>query len=179
MRVFAINGSPRVGGRTTTVLEASAEQMRELGAGVEITELGNERPEELGPDLPDADGFLLASPVYRASFATPLKALLDSTPRGMWGEERAPLTARPVAILMTGATWHHYLAMNDLRNVLSAFFAAHVIPPGLYVPHSGFDADGQLTEEFLDLARVQANALIEAIEVLAKASALREVRPQV
>ena len=179
MRVVAANGSPRAGGRTATALAAVVAALGEHEVEVDSVELAEERPEELGPALPDADGFVLASPVYRASFATPLKALLDSTPRGMWGEERAPLTARPVVILMTGATWHHYLALNDLRNVLGAFFAAFVIPPGLYVPHSGFDGAGELTDEFRELARRQASALVEAATSFEAASAVRNLKPQV
>lgn len=125
-----------------------------------------------------ADAVVVGSPIYRASFAGPLKGLLDSLPRGMWGEDRAPLQGKAVVIVATGASLHHFLALNDLRNVLAGFFAAHVVPPGLYVPSDGFDADGCLALPYAEAAAVQGQALRELAAALAGSRVLRGLTPQ-
>jgi len=94
--------------------------------------------------LGTADAVVFGSPVYRASFAFPLKTFLDELPRGMWGETEEPIRAKATGIVLTGASWHHYLALDDLRGILAGFFAAHVLAPGLYVPNELFDEAKQL-----------------------------------
>jgi FMN reductase len=125
-----------------------------------------------------ADAVVFGSPIYRASFAEPLKRLLDSLPRGMWGEDRAPIKGKAVVIVATGASLHHFLALNDLRNVLAGFFAAHVVPPGLYVPHDGFGADGCLASPYAEAAAAQGQAVRELAAALADSRVLRELTPQ-
>lgn len=129
-------------------------------------------------ELGRADGVIMGSPVYRASYAEPLKALLDRLPRGMWGETQAPLEGRAVVIAATGASLHHFLSLNDLRNVLASFFAAHVVPPGFYVPGEGFDAAGSLLDEYAALADQQGRALVELANLLPQTNELRGLRPQ-
>jgi hypothetical protein len=65
-----------------------------------------------------------------------------------------------------------------MRNVLAGFFAAHVIPPGLYVPREGFGDDGALLEPYAGQAALQAEALRELGRVLASTTALRRLTPQ-
>jgi NAD(P)H-dependent FMN reductase len=79
--------------------------------------------EEAIAAVESADAVAIGSPIYRASFAHPLKVFFDQFPRGMWGETRAPLRGRAVARVATGATLHHFLGLNDLRNVLAELFA--------------------------------------------------------
>jgi FMN reductase len=88
------------------------------------------------------------------------------------------LRGKAVAIVATGATLHHFLALDDLRNVLASFFAAHVVPPGLYVPRDGFGDAGELIEPYARHARLQGEALAELQEALAASSALRALTPQ-
>jgi FMN reductase len=117
--------------------------------------------------------------VYRASYATPLKTFLDRLPRGRWGETEAPITARAIGMVMTGATWQHYLAVDALRNVLAGFFAAHVLAPGLYVPGDGFTEARTLAEPFAELAHAQGAAIVALAEAIAGAPSLGGVTPQV
>lgn len=156
---------------------------RAVGATGELMALGGgeleERLDAVLEMFPEADAFALGSPVYRASFATPLKALLDRLPRGMWGEGSAPVTGRAVAICLTGASWHHSLALDHLRGVLAGFFAAHVISPGLYVPAEEFTGDGlELADELASRAWLQGAALVELSTAIAQGSALARVVPQ-
>jgi FMN reductase len=166
----AIDGSPVGGGRTATVLRAVAgtEPLSVVGDGIET----------IVDAVEQAEAVVLGSPVYRASFAHPLKHLLDELPRGMWGETRAPLRGKAVCIVATGASLHHFLALDDLRNVLAGFFAAHVVPPGLYVPRDGFGEDDALLESYAGQATLQAEALAELAKALAASTALRRLMPQ-
>jgi FMN reductase len=97
----------------------------------------------------------------------------------MWGEPTAPLRGKPAAIAMTGASLHHFLALNDLRAVLSVFFAAHVLPPGLYVPRDGFDEPGtSLQDPYAKQADLTGRALAESANLLSRSTALRQLEPQ-
>jgi FMN reductase len=176
-RVCAIDGSPDGGGRTAAAVAAIA-----AGAeGLEFTPitLATQSVEEAIRAIARSEAVIFGTPVYRASMATPTKALLDNLPRGKWGETEDPLRGKAVAIAACGATDHHFLALNDLRSVLAGFFAAHVVPPGLYVPNNGFDDQKQLTGEFSELARQQGLALVELVDALAGSRVLAELKPQV
>jgi FMN reductase len=168
-RVVAIDGSPSGAGRTATVLRAVA--------GTEALSLPETGVEAAVEAVDQADAVVLGSPIYRASFAHPLKEFLDHVPRGMWGEPTAPLRGKAVCIVATGASLHHFLALDDLRNVLAGFFAAHVVPPGLYVPREGF-GDDALLEPYAAQAALQAQALRELGQALASSMALRRLTPQ-
>jgi FMN reductase len=181
LKILALDGSPGGSGRTRIALDAVLQGAAQAGATVEALELaGGAPPVER---LLAADAFVLGSPIYRASYATPLKAFLDGCPRGMWGETEAPLTGRGVALVATGATWHHYLALDDLRNVLAGFFAAHPLSPGLYVPGEGFvdPEDGgprRLADAFAQAATAQGAALVALARAVAAAPELRAITPQ-
>lgn len=124
------------------------------------------------------DAFVFGAPVYRAAPAWPMKAFLDALPRGFWAETEAPITGRAVAITLTGATDHHHLALDGLRNVLAGFFAAQVLSPGLYFPASAF-AEGSLVSGQLELAQAHGRALVELAAGIAGSKDLSAVRPQV
>jgi FMN reductase len=184
--VLAIDGSPRRDGRTQRALDAVLAGAADAGAATRSLSLADGQAEDRdGPmqralaEVADADAFVIGSPVYRASYAAPLKAFLDHLPRGRWGETEAPITARAVGMVMTGATWQHYLAIDTLRTVLAGFFAAHVLAPGLYVPGEGFTEAKTLTESFEELARAQGAGVVALAEAIAGAPALGGVSPQV
>ena len=90
IKVLAINCSPSVGGRTRTVLEAVMDSVHAAGAMSTLVELGGLQDLSVAVDgLTDGEAFVFGSPMYRATYAAPFKALLDLTPHGMFGEERA------------------------------------------------------------------------------------------
>jgi FMN reductase len=182
VRVLAVDGSPTGPGRTGAVLGEILAGARSAGARAStvalVDEAGALALEPALAAIARADALAFGSPVYRASFAWPLKALLDHLPRGMWGETEAPITARATAIALTGATWHHYLALDGLRDVLAGFFAAHVLAPGLYVPADGFDARRRPVAAVVEQARAQGRALVELAAAIAGSPALASVRPQ-
>jgi FMN reductase len=171
--VLAVDGSPQGHGRTAVVLREVLRGASASGATTDVMTLADVTLDEAVDALEEAHGVVIGTPVYRASFAYPLKALLDQLPRGMWGETRAPLQGKAVAMVATGASLHHFLALDDLRNVLANFFAAHVLPPGLYVPRGGLtDADG-LDPDLATQAERQGQAVVELTLALRECPALR------
>lgn len=178
IRVLAIDGSPTGTGRTLTAIGGVLDGAQAEGAEATVIGLSEDDAAERAlAAAEESDAFVLGSPMYRASHAAALKAWLDRLPRGMWGEVTAPITARPVVIVGTGATWHHYLGLDPLRSILAGFFAAHVLSPGLYVPHEGFDEEQRLRPDMAEKAALQGRALVELARVLESAEALRALRP--
>lgn len=98
MKVLIINGSSRVNGNTSIALDEMRKVFEEEGVNVEIVQVGNKdvrgciacgRCRELGkcvfddvvnelaPKFEEADGLVVASPVYYASANATLIAVLD------------------------------------------------------------------------------------------------------
>jgi FMN reductase len=182
LQVLGIDCSPTGPGRTGNVLEEVLGAAADAGAETSLMHLGGEAavsvPDAV-PRMTAADAFVFGSPIYRATFATPFKALVDATPRGMWGETEAPLTGRAVAIVATGASAHHFLGLRGMRDLLVEFFAAQVVSPGLYVEQADFAADRTLLAPVAERARLQGTALIELATAIAAGGALGSVEPQV
>lgn len=180
--MLGIDCSPTGPGRTGNVLEAVLVAAAEAGAETTLVHLGGEERltvEQAVEAMLGADAFAFGSPIYRATFAAPFKALVDAVPRGMWGETEAPLTGRAAVVVATGASDHHFLGLGRMRDVLVDFFAAHVVSPGLYVSHAGFGEDRRLVEETAGRARLQGLGLVELANAIAASSGLAAVTPQV
>ena len=98
MKVLIINGSPRVGGNTSIAVDEMAKTFTEEGIEAEIVQVGNKDirgciacgscmekgkcvfddvVNELAPKFEEADGLVVASPVYYASANATLIACLD------------------------------------------------------------------------------------------------------
>lgn len=178
--MLALDGSPAGGGRTYAAIAAVAAAATEAGAIVETISLGEGDPdgtERALAALEAADAVVLGAPVYRAAAATPLKQLLDLVPRSNDEDRTSPLAGKAVAIVLTGASLHHFLALDGLRDVLAGFFAAHVVPPGLYVPRAGFDERASLVDPYATQARLQGQATVELAASLRNSTVLRTLRP--
>ena len=179
VKLLGIDGSPTGGGRTETVIRGVLGGASGLGAEDSFVSLSSADGVERALDaMGEHDAFVFGSPIYRASYATPLKALLDRLPRGRWGETEAPVQGRAAAIVATGATYHHFLGLQDLRSVLASFFAMHVLPPGLYVPSEGFQPEGQLSSEFAGQAALLGGAVVELARALAASTHMASLEPQ-
>lgn len=179
MKVLGIVGSPQKGGRTLAATRALLRGAAESGCDLDELELANEQTatDEILERMDAADAFVFASPVYRARAAFPLKNLLDVVPRGMWGETSAPLQGKACAIALTGATQHHFLAVDDLRSVLSGFFAIQVLSPGLYLPAEAFVDRDTLNSESEALVEQHGRALVALAEAVRASEEISCLRP--
>ena len=98
MKVLILNGSPRVGGNTTIALDEMVKIFEKEGVETEVVQIGNKDirgciacgscakngkcvfddiVNELAPKFEEADGLVVASPVYYASANATLIACLD------------------------------------------------------------------------------------------------------
>ncbi|PKH24257.1 NAD(P)H-dependent FMN reductase [Enterobacterales bacterium CwR94] len=145
MRVITLAGSPRFPSRSTALLTWCQHQLEQRGVEVTPWNLHNFHPEDLlyarfdapalnalKADLEKADGLIVSTPIYKASFAGALKTLLDLLP------ERA-LEHKVVLPLATGGTVAHMLAVDyALKPVLNALKAQEIL-------HGVFADDSQVT----------------------------------
>lgn len=146
MKVIAINGSPRVGGNTHHALRMAGERLEAKGIEFEIIQVGNKnvhgcrdcgkcrenRDErcvitsdplnEWIQKLKQADGIILASPVYYAGISGAMKCFLDRTfyVSGSNGNFfRHKVGAAMVALRRSGGTTTldsllHYLTYSEM-----------------------------------------------------------------
>lgn len=177
LTLVGIAAGPEAGGRTSTAIAGVLAGAS--GAATSVLELSQTPVPEVIAALEEADGFVLGSPVYRATYTASLKNLLERTERGKWGETSAPLQGKVAAIVLTGASGHHFLALNDLRAVLASFFAVQVLSPGLYLDHSGYVDRSTLTEASAALAAAHGAALTELTTAVRASATLRGVTPQI
>ena len=85
-----------------------------------------------------ADMYLIATPVFRASFTGALKNLLDHVPvEGLQG--------KTCGLIGMGATDHHYLSIDTQLRPVLAWFGAHIVPGMVYLQSRHF-AEGQLAD---------------------------------
>lgn len=134
MKVLSLAGSPRQPSRSSALLALSQQWLKERGVEVVSYSLQDFAAEdllfanfnspqlkELTAQLATADGLLIATPVYKASFSGALKTLLDLLP------ERA-LEHKVVLPLATAGSIGHMLAIDyALKPVLNALKAQEVL----------------------------------------------------
>ncbi len=85
-----------------------------------------------------ADMYLIATPIFRASFTGALKNLLDHIPvEGLMG--------KAVGLIGMGATDHHYLTVDTQLRPVLAWFGAHLVPGQVYLQSAHFQ-DGKLAD---------------------------------
>ena len=146
MRVITLAGSPRFPSRSSSLLEYVREKLNGLDVEVYHWNLQNFVPEDLlyarfdspalktfTEQLQQADGLIVATPVYKAAYSGALKPLLDLLP------ERA-LQGKVVLPLATGGTVAHLLAVDyALKPVLSTLKAQEIL-------HGVFADDSQVID---------------------------------
>ena len=176
--VLGVLGSPSPGGHSATALRAFLDGCTETGASTRVLELaGGDDPESVQRALEEADGIVFATPTYRARSSSWVKALLENTQRGADGDTRAPLLGKATAIVHTGATAHHFLAVDDLRSILAGFFAAQVLSPGLYLEGADYTETGDLTDRAAALTTAHGRAFGEFTAAVRASAAVTELRP--
>ena len=174
--IVGIVAGPQAGGRTAAAVAALLEG---TGATTSLLELSETAHADVVAAMAAADAVVFGSPVYRASHTAALKELLEGTERGKWGEQTAPLQGKVAAVVLTGASGHHFLAQNELRSVLAGFFAVQVLSPGLYLDHSGYVDRNTLDEDATALAHSHGAALADLTAAVRGSESLRGLTPVV
>ncbi|MFG2653455.1 NADPH-dependent FMN reductase [Streptomyces sp. NPDC048436] len=153
--VLSVSGSPSATSRTARLLRHLDGWLADQGHSVVPLDVRTLPPEALlGADFghpaivraaelfAQADGIVVGTPVYKASYSGLLKSLLDLLPQ-------YALAGKTVLPLATGGSTAHVLAIDyALRPVLSSMGAAHIVQ-GWFVldRHIGLTADGGIALE--------------------------------
>lgn len=90
----------------------------------------------------EADAYVVATPMYRASYTGALKNLFDLIPNDPDGAD--PLRGKAVGLVATGASDHHYLALEHELRPLLGFFGSQTVNRGVYVGRTDFTAERTL-----------------------------------
>lgn len=177
--VVGIVASPSEGGRTTTAVAGILAGAAAAGAETSLLELATAGRDAAVAAIDAADAVVLGSPVYRATYSALLKDLLENTQRGLHGETTAPLRGKAAAVALTGASAHHFLAVDGLRNVLASFFATQVLSPALYLEHKDFADRETLGEVAAGRADQHGAALVDLARAVRGSTALSTLDPLV
>lgn len=173
-RIVAVVSSPSIGGSTAAVTSHVLAGAHEAGARVQLVELGDTSAHLAAEAIGKADGVILGSPVYRATYNASMAQLLECVER----EGSSPLRAKPVAVVITAGAPEHFVACERLTAVLTSFFAAICLPQASFFTSADFEA-GALAQP----ARKQCERLGFALHDLAiavrESAALRALRPTV
>jgi len=96
----------------------------------------------------DAEGFVFGSPIYRGTYTGVLKNFFDLMPT-------EALVGKVAGLVATGASFHHYLALDVSFRPVMTFFNMHTVPGTLYAAREQFTGENQLGDDL----RQQAEAL--------------------
>ena len=178
MKVIAINGSPHKDGNTVQSLQVVGEKLKSNGIDFEIIHIGhkaihgciacgqcrvkrdgtcgikNDVLNEHIPALRQADGIILASPVYFSGIAGSMKSFLDrlfyvSLSNGNFFRHK--VGAALVAVRRTGGSHtldglNHYLTYCEMQLATSNYWSViHGLTPG----EARYDGEGVNTLEVL------------------------------
>lgn len=173
MNVLTLAGSPRFPSRSTALLTIAQHWLEQREINVMPWNLFNFNPEDLlygrydspglavfNDQLAQADGVIISTPIYKASFAGALKTLLDLLP------ERA-LEHKVVLPVATGGSVGHMLALDyALKPVLNALKAQEILY-GVFADDtqiSQYDRDPRLTPELEARLTEALETFVHALE---------------
>ena len=185
MKVLMINGSPRVGGNTAIAVKEMEQVFAKNGIEVEIMQIGNkairgciacgtcatkgqcvfdDAVNEAAPKFAEADGLVIASPVYYASANGTLVSFLDRLFYSCHCDKRmkvgaAVAVARRGGLSATFDELNKYFTINSMPVAASNYWNS---------VHGGAKGDAEQDAEGLQTVRV----LAENMSFLMKSIAL-------
>lgn len=102
----------------------------------------------------DADALIIGTPMYRGSYTGILKNLFDILPNDC-------LIGKPVGIVATGASDHHFLAIEHELKPLLGFFLAHPLPGAIYANNLHYSESNLVDQGILDRLRKLGKDIVE------------------
>lgn len=114
---------------------------------------------EVIDQITDADAIILGTPIYRGSYTGILKNVFDIIPNNV-------LVGKPVGIVVTGSTQHHYLAIEHGIKPLLGFFHAHALPGGVYAHSNHYAENVLVNEDILERLDQLAKALVDFTKLI-------------
>ncbi|QYJ15057.1 NAD(P)H-dependent FAD/FMN reductase [Rubrobacter xylanophilus DSM 9941] len=174
MKLIGISGSPSSRSKTRIAVERAVRHAAERYPAVEGEVLGlvdynlvfcdGRDPSLYEGDtrrvidkVVEADAVIVGTPIYRATYTGILKNLFDLLPNDA-------LLGKPVGLIATAGSDHHFLAIEHELKPLVGFFQAHALPGAVYAKNEHFDG-GELVDRGVirDLERL-AEAVVGFLE---------------
>lgn len=152
MKLVGVSGSPSTPSKTLLLVEAVVAQAGDADASVinlrdrDVVLCDGRDPSGYDGDtravideVVAADALVVGTPMYRGGYTGRLKNLFDLLPNDA-------LEGKPVGIVATGGSDHHFLAIEHELKPLVGFFRAYAVPGAVYA-HDGHFAGGELVDE--------------------------------
>ena len=106
-----------------------------------------------------ADALVIGTPMYRGTYTGLLKNVFDLIPNDA-------LLGKPVGLIATGGSDHHYLALEHELKPLLGFFYAHVLPGHVYANNSHYSDKDLVDEDILDQLKQLGEALVNFAKII-------------
>ena len=100
-----------------------------------------------------ADGYIIGTPMYRGSYTGMLKNVFDIIPNDA-------MMGKPVGLIATGGSDHHYLALEQELRPLLIFFHAFVVPGTVYINNMNISSSTYFVDKTLEQLDLLAKAVI-------------------
>jgi MsuE subfamily FMN reductase len=91
----------------------------------------------------EADALIIGTPMYRGSYTGLLKNVFDLIPNDA-------LMGKPIGLIATGGSDHHYLALEHELKPILGFFNAHAIPGCVYANNTHYSERDLVDPDILD-----------------------------
>jgi len=106
-----------------------------------------------------ADALIFGTPMYRGSYTGLLKNVFDLIPNDA-------LMGKPVGLIATGGSDHHYLAVEHELKPLLGFFLAHAIPGSVYANNDHYSNRDLVSQDVLNRLRELAESIVNFLRIL-------------
>ena len=126
-----------------------------------------------------ADAYVVGTPVYRGSYSGALKNLLDMVPRGGWQGDAAPFENAAVGLVATGASDHHFLAVDQELRPAFAFFGAHTVGGATYASGDDFEDSALVSDAVRERLATLGEATVELATAIDESTALAALGPAI
>ena len=107
----------------------------------------------------EADALVIGTPMYRGTYTGLLKNMFDLIPNDA-------LVGKPVGMIATGGSDHHFLALEHEVKPLLGFFYAHVIPGYVYANNSHYSGKELVDEGILDQLDQLGRAIVNFARII-------------
>lgn len=157
MKLLGISGGPKHSSKTRLVvkgvLDYAAQENSDINTEViNVSDLNVQFCDARNPSdyegdskliidkIIEADALVFGSPMYRGTYTGILKNVFDLIPN-------EAMIGKPVGLVATGGSDHHYLALEHELKPILGFFLALVVPGSVYANNNDFSEGNIINEE--------------------------------
>ena len=176
MKLLGISGGPTQSSKTLLAVNAAVDYAYKLDSSIDIEVLNisyfdvqfcdARDPANYEGDarilidkISDADAYVIGTPMYRGTYTGILKNLFDLIPN-------ESMIGKPVGLIATGGSDHHYLALEHELKPLLGFFLAMVLPGVVYANNSHYSQGKIDSEELLKKLQQLGESIVNFHKIL-------------